>query len=121
MFHLDDSWLNSDSTLITGWSGSTFFTALNLLYHSLGADSPIALVGWMFTTVLALVAAISKWRLNHAKEKEALAEARKNEAEAEKIEKQISGDYQDLLLEQCKLEDCMYRDFYKRFSTAMSN
>lgn len=108
----NNSWLNSDQTLLTAWSGSTLFTGLQALYHLLGTLNPITYIGWFITTCITLIAAYSKWRLNRAEEEERLSEARKKNAEAKKIEAEITSEFQRLIAEQCKVDDCLYRVFY---------
>lgn len=108
------SWLNSDQTILTAWTGSTVLTALQFLHQFIGATSPVTFVGWCVTTLIALVAAYSKWRLNRAEEQEKLSEARKNNAEAKLIEHQISNDYAKLIADQCETDDCLYKSFYEK-------
>lgn len=110
------SWLNSDQTILTAWTGSTVLTAFQFLQQFLGSTSPVTFVGWVITTIIALIAAYSKWRLNRAEEQEKLSEARKNNAEAKLIEHQISNDYAKLIAEQCESDDCLYKSFYDKLT-----
>jgi hypothetical protein len=110
------SWLNSDQTILTAWTGSTVLTGLQYVLQAVGTTNPIAFVGWFITTLLALIAAYSKWRLNRAEEQERLSEARKNNAEAKLIEHQISNDYAKIIAEQCEVEDCLYKTFYDKIT-----
>ena len=91
------SWLNSDQTLFTAWTGSTFFTSAQMFDVLKGTINPITLIGWIITTVLAMIAAYSKWRVNRAEELQMLSEARRNNAEAQKIETELSMEYQSII------------------------
>jgi len=108
------SWLNSDETLLTAWTGSTFFTGIHFIDQIIGTSNPITFFGWVLTTVIAIVAAYSKWKLNRAEEQERLSEARKNNAEAKKIEHELSEEYMRLIADQCEVDECLYRAFYQK-------
>jgi len=105
MFALHDSWVNSNNTIMTSWIGSISFNIINMLHQYYGEVNIISVLGSIISTTILILAAISRWRLNRAEEKEKLSEARKNNAEADAIERNKSD---------CDNE-CLYKDFYNKF------
>jgi hypothetical protein len=115
------SWLNSDLTLLTAWSSSTVFTGANFFIHQFAQNlSPLAIIGWILTSAFTIIASISSWKLNRAEENERLAEARRNNALAEKLELE-NEELQKNILQSCDKSSCMYKDFYDNFNPIILN
>ncbi len=119
---LKGSWINSDTSLVLAWSGSTFFTGASFYINQIASSlSPLTIAGWTLTTLFTIVASISRWRLYKAEENERIAEARKQNALAEKIEIENEERQKHLLVDSCDKNNCMYKEFYDNFNPIIIN
>lgn len=114
-----ESWINNSATVFSAWSGSTVFTWATLWSQLTGDANFFTIIVWILTTSLAVLSGYSRWRLNLAEEQERLSEARKNNAEAAKIEFEVSDDYKRTVAEKCD-EDCLYKDLYAKLSPLLN-
>ena len=108
---LHDSWFNSTPSLALAWGGSTALTFLNYMQQSLGDTNPLTIIGWFIITIYGIISSISKIRVNNSKAEEHLAEARKLNAEAAKIEIATTKNN-----EKCEDGDCSYKVFYDNYN-----
>jgi len=111
---LKDSWFNSSFSIGSSLTGSTLFTGVNFIEQLTGDINPITIIGWVITTSWGLMASISRWKLNNAETERELSEARKNNAEAQKIENAIDNE-----AKACEIDACHYKEFYENFHPIM--
>lgn len=110
-----NNWFNNQQTVITAWGGSTIFSGLKIVENIQGIDNFFTIVGWTITTFVAILAGISRWKLNKSQEKRFEAEAQKFIAEAFSIQKTVENTEDD----KCLLDNCVYKKFYDNFYPIM--
>lgn len=115
----NDNWFNSNFSIGSAWSACSAFTASNFLEQITGDINPITLIGWIITTIWGILASYSRWKLNNAEAQRELSEARKNNAEALKIELTINKD--ETLDDSCEKDNCNYKDFYEKIYPLMKH
>lgn len=108
-----DSWFNSTPSLALAWSGSTVLTFINFIQHSLGDTNPLTIIGWFIITGFGIFSSISKIKVNNCKAEEHLAEARKLNAEANRIEQETTA---LKISEKCEEDECSYKVFYENYN-----
>ena len=107
----------NNQSVIFGWLGSTLFSGANLIDSLVNQVHVLTLIGWIITSGFAIVASIYKIQ-------NTTAETRKLNAIAEKIERDVEEEYENIIIKEeqhkdCELEECMYRKFYDNFSPVL--
>lgn len=105
------SWINSYETIFTSLFGTTFLTIANWLSKNL-KDDPITFLGWVIAAAVTTISSYSRIKLNKADEELKLSEARKNNAEAAKLERHLEESEEKLKDFDCADEGCQYKVFY---------
>lgn len=113
---LHDSWFNSTPSLALAWGGSTALTFVNYIQQSLGDTNPLTIIGWFIITGYGIISSISKIKVNNSRSEEHLAEARKLNAEAKKIESEIITMAE---IGKCENDVCSYKIFYDNYNPIM--